>query len=244
MQRIRFSTHPDGRGAVQVEDLPSGRIQFRSAEAAEAAAAPARSDALGRDRFTAPQAPRFDGGVDAYVEEAIRAATRPGEAAGALDFDALEAEFEQSGRLSEESYALLAAAGIPRRIVQAYIEGQQAQGEKLQAEAEEIAGGPERLRAAKAWAAQNLSDEQLAAYDEAVHASPDRARFAVEGLCAAHRRATGEPPQLTRGESVPTSDGIFHSAQEVSEAIRDPRYKKDPAYRAKVAARLAKSRIF
>lgn len=228
MQRIRFSTHPDPQGGVQVEDLPSGRIQFHAQET------PAQQ----------PPARPYDDGVAEYVEDALRAATRPGEAAGALDFEALEDEFDAHGRLSEESYALLQAAGIPRRIIDNYIEGQAAAGEKITKEAHEIAGGEPRLRAALAWAAGNLSPEALAAYNEAVEAGPERARFAVQGLCAAHRRATGEPPQLTRGEAVPMSDGIFHSAQEVSQAIRDPRYKKDPAYRAKVAARLARSRIF
>ncbi|MEM9725122.1 MAG: hypothetical protein AAF909_06650 [Pseudomonadota bacterium] len=50
--------------------------------------------------------------------------------------------------------------------------------------------------------------------------------------------------QLTRGEPAPGPEGVFPWAQDVSAAIRDPRHKKDPAYRAQVAARLAKSSIF
>lgn len=228
MQRVRFSSRPDARGAVQVEDLPSGRIQFRPGESQQAA------------QLELP----FKAGVEGYVEDSIRAATQMGEAAGALDIAALEAEFEDMGRLSDESYALLAAAGIPRNVVERYIEGQQAVSEKLVKEAHDIAGGEQRLRAAMVWAQNNLSAEELGAYQEAIEASPSRARFAIQGLCAAHQRATGMPPKLTRGEAGGGDHGAFTSAQSVADAIKDPRYKKDPAYRAQVAARLAKSRVF
>lgn len=228
MQRVRFSTRPDARGAVQVEDLPSGRIQFRSTEPQHA---------------THPEQP-FEAGVENYVEDRLRAATEMGEAAGALDVAALEAEYEELGGLSEESYALLAAAGIPRNIVERYIEGQMAVSEKLVKEAHDIAGGEQRFRAAMVSAQNNLSEEDLAAYREAIESSPSRARFAIQGLCAAHQRATGAPPKLTRGEAGGVDHGAFTSAQSVADAIKDPRYKKDPAYRAQVAARLAKSRVF
>lgn len=229
MQRIRFTSEP-GAGAVRVEDLPSGRIQFRPAEPRRAEPADWRQP-IGED-------------VSSYVEDGLRAATEAGEAAGALDFDTLEAEFEENGRLSEESYALLAAAGLPRRIVDRYIEGQKAASDRLMQEVYDIAGGEQRFRAAQIWAQSNLSAEELQAFDEAVNASPERARFAVHGLCAAHQHATGAPPQLTRGEALSRGEGAFSSAQDVANAIRDPRYKTDPAYRAQVAARLAKSRVF
>lgn len=229
MQRIRFTSQP-GAGAVKVESAPSGRIQFRSSEAQLA------------EQARAPQA--LEPGVEALVEDRIRAATEPGEAAGGLNIEALEAEFEEHGALSEESYALLASAGIPRKIVERYIEGQKASSEKIVQEANDIAGGEHRLRAAIDWAKTNLSAEELTVYEEAVEAGPERARFAIQGLCAAHQRATGAAPQLTRGEAVSRGEGVFTSAQDVANAIRDPRYKNDPAYRAQVAARLAKSRVF
>ena len=228
MQRIRFAPRPDARGAVQVEDLPSGRLQFRSADAA---AAPQ------------PEPPVVDG-VEDYVADSLRAATEQGEAAGALDFKALEQEFEENGRLSEESFDLLEAAGVPRWVVERYIDGMAAIGDRLLKEAHDIAGGEQRFRAAQIWAESNLSGEELDAYHEAIQSTPARARFAIQGLCAAHQRATGAPPRLTRGDAGSISRGAFTSAQEVADAIRDPRYKKDAAYRAQIAARLAKSRVF
>ncbi|MEM9725119.1 MAG: hypothetical protein AAF909_06635 [Pseudomonadota bacterium] len=247
MPRMRFTSRPEGGPIARFEEEPSGRLQFRTPEEAALAAADARRRAAiarGETPRAPQQEPMLDEGVHDFVGDRIAQATEPGEAAGGLDVSALEAEYEALGRLSDESYSLLAGAGIPRRVVDAYIDGQIARGEQLTREAHDIAGGEQRFKAALAWGRDNLPPEQLRAYQEAVETSPDRARFAVQGLCAAHQKATGVAPQLTRGEPAPAPDGVFRSAQDVSAAIRDPRYKKDPAYRAQVAARLAKSSIF
>lgn len=250
-QRMRFHTGAEGgRRAFTIEKAPSGRLQFRGVEPemAPARPAPRQGEAplrapVARPVDEAPFEP-FAEDVAAIVESRLAQAMAPGEAAASLDFEALEEEFEALGHLSEESFALLQAAGIPRHIVERYIEGQQAAADKLVAEAEEIAGGPQRLRAAQMWAQTALPRAQLEAYERAVEQGPEEAKFAVQALCAAHQRATGEAPRLTRGEAAAPAGGAFASAAEVSEAIRDPRYKKDPAYRAQVAARLAKSKIF
>lgn len=236
MKRVRYTTLEDGRRAAQIDELPSGRLQFRPTS--EGAAH--MDGEMGR----MPAAERFEPDMEAYVEAALRAATEPGEAAGALDFEALEEEFEATGRLSEESYALLESAGIPRWIVQRYIAGQMAAGEKLMTELHDIAGGEKRFQAAHAWAGAALPQEQRQAYAEALTAGPEQAKFAVQGVCAAYERAMGGAPRLTRGEAMAGGEGAFASAAEVAEAIRDPRYKKDPAYRAKIAARLARSKVF
>ncbi|MEL6980026.1 MAG: hypothetical protein AAGM38_15275 [Pseudomonadota bacterium] len=252
-QRMRFQHNGGGRRAFTIEKAPSGRLQFRGG-APEAGPAAAQPSAMtqGELPLRAPVArpveetpfEPFADDVAAYVQRNLAQAMAPGEAAASLDFDALEDEFEAFGQLSEESYALLQAAGIPRQIVDRYIEGQQAAADKLVKEAEEIAGGPQRLRAAQMWAETALPKAQLDAYQRSIEQGPEEAKFAVQALCAAHQRATGEAPRLTRGDAAAPSGGAFSSAAEVSEAIRDPRYKKDPAYRAQVAARLSKSKIF
>ena len=74
--------------------------------------------------------------------------------------------------------------------------------------------------------------------------TPEQARLALRGLHAAWTESAGRRPQLVGGRSATGEDGVFGSAQQVAEAIRDPRYKRDPAYRAEVQARLARSNVF
>lgn len=226
--------------------LPMNRMRFQSARPALSAPSspPSPSPTITPTGSDPVSDPVLSPDMTAYVAERLDAATAPGEAAGGLDIEALEAEYAAEGRLTDDTFAQLEAAGIPRGVVLKYIEGQQAVAEKLLAEAHRLAGGPKRFEAVQAWAETALPAAEHAAYQAALAAGPEQAKFAVRGLVAAFDEAHGAAPRLTRGEAAPTSDGLFASAAEVSQAIRDPRYKKDPAYRARVAQKLARSKVF
>jgi hypothetical protein len=166
----------------------------------------------------------------------------PGE--GPLDFTAFEQEWREAGSLSETSYRRLADAGIPREIVDAYVAGQQAMGDALRAELLATIGGEEAFEAMADWAGRTLSPADLQAYDAALQGTPEQAKLALRGLHAAWVESTGRRPRLVGGRGGTGDDVAFSSAQQVAEAIRDPRYKRDPAYRAEIQARLARSNVF
>ena len=96
----------------------------------------------------------------------------------------------------------------------------------------------------RAWAAQTLSDEELEAFDMAVSGTPQQAKLAVKGLIQAYEAENGRPPSLAPSAMPGSGSSAFRSSAEVVEAMRDPRYKKDPAYRAQVEQRLARSNVF
>lgn len=161
-----------------------------------------------------------------------------------LDIDALEQEYAETGALSEESYAALERVGVPRRVADDYIAGQLERGEKLKRDVLELAGGEARYHTMIAWAEATLTPEAMEAFDGALAAGDASAKLAVQGLARAYEAAEGRAPDLVQpGATTPPRD-VFMSSQEVVSAMRDRRYKSDPAYRAEVQARLSRSDVF
>ena len=95
------------------------------------------------------------------------------------------------------------------------------------------------------WAKANMTPAEIAAYNAAVSSgNADQAKLAALGLSAKFSKAVGSDPQRLLGGQKAGSDDVFESTAQVTEAMRDPRYAKDPAYRAKVQAKLSRSNIF
>lgn len=163
-----------------------------------------------------------------------------------IDMDKLAAEVLEKGALSEESTKALAAKGLAPSVVNVYVEGQKALVKQVNDALSSAAGGAEELSKMVAWGAANYSPEELAAFNEAVKASPALGRLAVEGLKARFTAAVGQPGQFIEGQPAGVAGGVqpFKSAYEMSQAMNDPRYKKDPGFRADVAARVKASPRF
>jgi len=156
-------------------------------------------------------------------------------------------EYSRSGALSEKSYGELAKLGMPKKVVDAYIAGQQAIGAKLQNDVYGAAGGKDAYIEMIQWASSSLSKGEIAAYNEAI-SSGDTAKMtlAVRGLSASFAASGGvvSPKVRIEGKAGAQSVQPFRSRAELTEAMSSPKYKRDPAYRADVEARLAKSNIF
>ncbi len=155
-------------------------------------------------------------------------------------------ELQKDGKLSDQSYTELAKAGYPKVMVDAYVKGvqaDQAAAVSQAAEMKKIAGGDDGYAAMVGWAASALSQSEIAAFDATVSSgSPDQIKLAVEALHNRYTKAVGTDPKLIGGrQGAPVSGDVFESHAQVSQAMRDPRYKSDPAYRAKVAEKLKRS---
>lgn len=165
-----------------------------------------------------------------------------------IDFDGLTKEFSANGQLSEKAYKDLADKGIPKETVDAYIQGQMALAEKYQGDVLKSVGGQEAYNAMTEWAKGNLTQGQLEAYNAAVASSNmDTVSLAVQGLKAQYDRANGSAPQRQlMGATNSSGEAIqpFRSRTQYVDAIKDPRYERDSAYRADVLARLERSDIF
>lgn len=165
------------------------------------------------------------------------------EAAG-LSFEAMSAEFATAGDLSPETRGKLEAAGFTKDVVDTYLAGIKATGETLVSAAYEGAGDKAGFEAMQAWAVANATDADLKAYNELV-ASPDPAKvkLAVQGLYAKYTQAEGTPAQRRiEGDGGNDSGDVYESYAQVTADMKKPEYKKDPAFRAKVAEKLGRSK--
>ena len=151
-------------------------------------------------------------------------------------------EFFEKGELTEDSYESLAKLGLSKELVDSFAEGQAALQENQSNVIRSAADG--NYDAMTEWAGENLSDEELAAFNESVASGTiDQAKFAVKGLHARWRSEEGSTaPRLVKGETTGSGSLPYQSMQEVRRAMQDPLYKAgDKAYHQMVDRRLAVS---
>ena len=161
-----------------------------------------------------------------------------------LDFNALSQEYAEKGQLGEESYKALEQSGIPKEYVDQFIAGQKAIGDQQTNTVKSMVGGEESYNEMAQWASQNMTDAEKKAYNQAVN-SPDMetVKLAVNSLQAKYQAANGTEPNLVQGKATPVAEQGYSSWAEVTEAMADPRYAKDPAYQAAVKAKIANSEL-
>jgi hypothetical protein len=161
-----------------------------------------------------------------------------------VDFDSLQAEYNEQGQLSEDAYTKLTEAGFPQDLVNSWIQGQEALANNYQKAVYESVGGEQAYSDMINWAGDNLSDNEIAAFDRAVGSGDvDMVKLAVSGLQTQYQAAEGTDPSLIGGQSSNSTGGNYSSWAEVTQAMSDPRYNSDPAYRQSVSTKIARSNI-
>ena len=170
-------------------------------------------------------------------------ATKAVDSAG-LNMETLSEEFAKDGKLADGSYQSLEKAGIPKEYVDRFIAGQQAIADQQSATVKNLVGGTESYDNMSEWAGQNLTETEKQAYNTAVNSKDlEAVKLAVVGLKARYAQSTGSEPQLVEGKASPSGEQGFASWAQVTQAMSDPRYAKDPAYQAEVKNKLANSKI-
>jgi len=108
----------------------------------------------------------------------------------------------------------------------------------------EMVGGEKAYKSMIQWAGQNLSQEEIQMYDN-VMASGNASSiyFAVQALANKYGDATGSDGQLLTGKGTANQTQGFRSQQELVQAMSDPRYDRDPAYRQEVMQKLENSDV-
>lgn len=161
-----------------------------------------------------------------------------------LNFDAFAQEVLQTGGLSNEAYQALEQAGIHRKIVDTYIEGQTAIASQIRNTALSSVGGEQAYAQIIQWAQANLTEGEIAAYNASLDTQDlDQAIFAIRGLQARYRSDVGTMPNFVQGQSGGNSAGSYQSLAQLTKDMSDPRYETDPAYRSTVANKLRNSNI-
>ena len=179
-----------------------------------------------------------DKDTDATAEKAVDEA--------GLDMDALSKEYSESGELSKESLEALSKVGITEDMVQSYITGQEAQAAAAQKELlEPIGGDIEAYNKLTAWAGDNLSDAEVDEFNSVLATgNPSAVKMAIRDLSAKYEGVNGtEPGRQLSGKPNTSGSAVYESTADLMKDMSNPEYGKNPAFRAKVEAKLGRSNI-
>jgi len=155
-------------------------------------------------------------------------------------------EYFETGELSEETYKSLEANGIPKEMVDMYVNGYEAVASQQQQTLMQEAGGAENYEAMSEWAATALTDQEQEVYNNTVESGDvNAATMAIRGLYARFQSDGGTPVSLVQGDTSGTAGAIpFSSSKEMTIAMQDPRYSYDTKYREQVSQRLSVTTAF
>lgn len=163
-----------------------------------------------------------------------------------LTLDKFNQEYADNGELSNGSYQELAKLGLNKDLVDGYIEGQKALSDTYQREIYKEVGSQEQYGELVKWASANLADEDVESFNEMIESgSMSQMKLAVRGLMqtAGMNKTNSQNQELFQGDSDTFSVDAFKSIAQVTQAMNDPRYDKDPAYRKEVTDKIARSSV-
>ena len=157
--------------------------------------------------------------------------------------------YAENGELSEEMLSQFTEMSSAD-LVSAYIEAQgnvQATPDLSETEVARIknqVGGDEQYEQLMGWAAENIDQSIVEAYDSLVDTGNAAAiALALRGISAEYENSVGYEGRMLTGNAAPNKADTFRSQAEVVEAMQDPRYDRDPAYREDVFRKLERSNV-
>jgi hypothetical protein len=165
--------------------------------------------------------------------------------------EASEEYYANDGQLSEETISRFSDMSS-QDLVNAYLEIQannpQAPQQAVQLSESDVnqvqnaAGGEANYNRVIDWAADNLTDGAIDAFDAVVDSgNPMAINIAFQGLQAEYNEANGYEGRMLQGKPASSSGDVYRSQAELVAAMGDPRYDTDPAYRADVVDKLNNS---
>jgi hypothetical protein len=105
------------------------------------------------------------------------------------------------------------------------------------------AGGEAEYNRLASWAADNVAEDKLEAFNSIINNGDATAiQIAVAGLRAEYENVEGYEGRMLTGKAAKAVDG-FRSQAEVVQAMSDPRYERDPAYRQDLYDKLERSNV-
>ena len=165
--------------------------------------------------------------------------------------DASDEYYANDGQLSEETISKFSEMSS-QDLVNAYLEIQannpQAPQQAVEMSESQVnsvqnaAGGEANYNRVIEWAASNLPDAQINAFDSVVDSgNPAAIGIAFQGLQSKYNEINGYEGRMLQGKPASSSGDVYRSQAELVAAMGDPRYDSDPAYRADVIQKLEQS---
>lgn len=107
-----------------------------------------------------------------------------------------------------------------------------------------IVGGEANYANMTEWAASNMSKQEIQMFDHVMDSGdPTAAFFAINSLAQRYQDAVGFDGKMLTGKASSNTKPGFKSQAEMIEAMQDPRYDRDPAYRQEVMRKLESSDV-
>ena len=167
--------------------------------------------------------------------------------------DASDEYYANNGELSEETIAKFSEMSS-QDLVNAYLEIQannpQAQTQAVEMSDAQVnsiqnaAGGEANYNRVIEWAASNLPEAQIDAFDSVIDSgNPAAIGIAFQGLQSKYNEANGYEGRMLQGKAADSNGDVFRSQAQLIAAMSDPRYDNDPAYRADVVEKLERSDV-
>ena len=165
--------------------------------------------------------------------------------------EASEEYYANDGELSEETIERFSEMSS-QDLVNAYLEIQknnpQAQQQGVEMSDAQVnsvmnsVGGEASYNRVVEWAASNLPNAQIDAFDSVVDTgNPAAIGIAFQGLQSAYNESNGYEGRMLQGKAPSSSGNTYRSQAELVAAMGDPRYDTDPAYRQDVIQKLEQS---
>ena len=230
---------------VETQESPAmvgHQITEEDAELARAAVAAEEGEATPEEPVTEEEVSVDD------AEETPEVPEDTPEAVDLIDISTLGEEFSSpEGPSDETRQALIDALGTkfanPEAIIEQFVAGTHAANAASAQESYDLVGGEEAYGAMTQWAVTNLDEGSRAAYNEAI-LNPAMAKMAIQGLHAQFALATGQgtneysPQRVSPAANVGAGVSPVTSTEQIAELTADPRFDRDPAFRATVEARI------
>ena len=108
----------------------------------------------------------------------------------------------------------------------------------------DIAGGEKEYQSMMGWAQNTLNENEINMYDAVMDkGDPLACFFAVQAMKYRYDDASGTEGRMLTGKAPNNSGNQFKSQAQVIEAMNDPKYENDPAYRREIMEKLSRSDI-
>ena len=191
--------------------------------------------------------PEEEAEVEETVEEEVETP-----AAQSLITDA-SAEFAEKGELSPETFEKFNEMSS-KDLVDAYVamQGNLPQQQEQTPDLSEgevnslknYVGGEESYSQLMQWSSENLDEGTIKGFDEVVsRGNPQAIKIALKGLMSEYESQFGSEGRMLTGKAPTQSKDVFRSQAEVVQAMSDPRYEKDAAYRNDIFEKLGRSEL-
>jgi len=167
--------------------------------------------------------------------------------------DASNEYYANEGKLSQETMEKFGEMSS-QDLVNAYMEiqannpnPQQESADLTDAEMNQVynsAGGEKSYETMVNWAASNLAEKKLDAFNSIINQGDATAiQIAVAGLKSEYDSAEGYEGRMLTGKAAASSRDVFRSQAEVVQAMKDPRYARDEAYQQDIYDKLERSNV-